>query len=451
MKKYQKYKNSGVGWLGEIPASWVPTKLKYVGFLYGGLAGKSGEDFKNEDDSNNKHYINFTNICNNIYISKDDLGQVRVFGGEKQNQVKIGDLFFLMSSESQEDVGKSSVLKDDIGEVYLNSFCKGFRIMNDSINHLFLNYLLHGKNYRDLISIHGNGFTRVNLRQDKVNDFVFFYPTYKEQIQIVAFLDQKASIIDDLIQKKLRKIELLKEQRESIINQAVTKGLNTKIEMKDSGERSIGSIPSHWDITRLKYLVSFDSGYAFKSEDYSTEGVNLIRIGNLYENILDLERSPIYLPVGFIEKYPSFVVKKNDILISLTGTLGKKDYGYSIVYDKEFPSMLNQRVGRLKVVSEDILFQFLTYQLLCDVFLNQLFIKPTGTKQGNLSADDILTNYLPLPTISEQKEIVEYLDKKTSEIDKQVDLENRKIELLKEYRQSLISEVVTGKIDVRTN
>jgi len=289
------------------------------------------------------------------------------------------------------------------------------------------------------------------INREEIYDRYIFYPSNQEQSQIVSFLDEKTSIIDDLIQKKLHKIDLLKEQRTSIINQIVTKGLNSNVKMKDSGVEWIGDIPEHWRLTRLKYFVLFDSGYSFNSSDYSAEGISLIRIGNLYNNILDLERSPVFVPERFLQDYPDFVVHKNDILVSLTGTLGKRDYGFSIVYDKEFPSLLNQRVGRIKLVSQELNFHLLTYLLLSEIFLNQLFVKPTGTKQGNLSADDILTNYLPIPPLPEQHQIVDYLDKKTSDIDKQVDLENRKINLLKEYRQSLISEVVTGKIDVRTN
>jgi type I restriction enzyme S subunit len=218
--------------------------------------------------------------------------------------------------------------------------------------------------------------------------------------------------------------------------------------MKDSGLKWIGEIPEHWEITKLKYLVTFDSGYSFNSSDYVDEGVNLIRIGSLYDNTLDLDRSPVFLPIHFLNQHQNFVVKKNDILISLTGTLGKRDYGYSIIYDKDFPSLLNQRVGRLKLKSEDLNFKLFTSILHSEYYLNQLFCKPTGTKQGNFSSDDIISNYIFLPPNKEQLQMVQHLNSKTKEIDDLVCLEQKKIDLLKEYRQSLISEVVTGKIKV---
>lgn len=448
MKKYPKYRDSEVDWISGIPESWEISKLK---FLSDGEPKSfiDGDWIESDIITNDGiRYITTGNIGPGFYkeqgqgyISEQsftDLNCTEVFPGD------------LLISRLSPPVGRSCIIPE-LGCRIVTSVDNVILRPKKTIHRGYLNFFFNHIRYQEWNDLISRGTTLNRISRTMLGNNPVLVPPSNEQVQIVSYLDQKTSLIDDLIQKKLRKIELLQEQRWSIINQAVTKGLNPKVNMKDSGERLIGSIPSHWDITRLKYLVSFDSGYAFKSEDYSTDGVNLIRIGNLYENILDLERSPIYLPISFIEKYPSFVVKKNDILISLTGTLGKKDYGYSIVYDKEFPSMLNQRVGRLKVFNEGVLFQFLTYQLLCDVFLNQLFLKPTGTKQGNFSGDDILTNYLPMPTISEQKEIVEFLNTKTSEIDKQVDLENRKIELLKEYRQSLISEVVTGKIDVRTN
>ena len=286
--------------------------------------------------------------------------------------------------------------------------------------------------------------------RESINKIEFFglelpYPPLSEQQQIVSFLDTKTSLIDSLIEKTQRKIELLKEKRTSLINEVVTKGLNPNIEMKDSGVEWIGEIPSHWEFTRIKYFVNFDSGYSFKSEDYSENGIPLIRIGSLYNNTLSFERSPIFLPEEFERDYNQFVIEKNDILISMTGTLGKRDYGYSILYNEEFPSLLNQRVGRIRLSSERVNLNYLMYNLLSEPFLLQLFSKPTGTKQGNLSSDDIIGNYFGLPPLNEQQQIVQYLDEQTQIIDKTISIEEKRIELLKEYRQSLISEVVTGK------
>ena len=191
--------------------------------MYGGLTGKSGDDFRmDEDDPSNKPFIPFTNICNNTYIKGSDLKLVSINEDDNQNRVEKDDLFFMMTSETQEDVGKTSVLKEDLGEVYLNTFCKGFRITDNSVNPYFLNYLLNGKPYRELLSVEGNGFTRINLRQDRVNDFVLFTPSLPEQEQIVSFLDGKTGEIDSTIDSEKKKIDLLKEYRQSLISSVIT-------------------------------------------------------------------------------------------------------------------------------------------------------------------------------------------------------------------------------------
>jgi type I restriction enzyme S subunit len=159
-----KMKDSGVEWIGEIPEGWNTSKLKFIGFLYGGLTGKGGDDFKQEENPKNKPYIPYTNIFRNTYISKDNFDYVVINEGEKQNKVQKHDLFFLMSSETYQDLGKSCILVDEVSELYLNSFCKGFRITSEQTNPLFINYQLLGHCHRQLISIEGRGFTRINLR-----------------------------------------------------------------------------------------------------------------------------------------------------------------------------------------------------------------------------------------------------------------------------------------------
>ena len=138
MNRYDSYKDSGVEWVNQIPSNWEKSRIRMVGNLYGGLTGKKGDDFNNEDNPSNKPFIPFTNIFNNTYISKNHFQYVNVEENENQNRVLKNDLFFLMSSESYEDLGKCSILLEDIEELYLNSFCKGYRIKDKRVNPLFL-------------------------------------------------------------------------------------------------------------------------------------------------------------------------------------------------------------------------------------------------------------------------------------------------------------------------
>ena len=264
----------------------------------------------------NKPFIPFTNISNNTYISKDHFQYVVVGNDENQNRVLKNDLFFLMSSESYEDLGKSSILLDDIEELYLNSFCKGYRIKDSRVYPLFLNYQLLGSLHKEMISIEGNGFTRINLRQDRLLDIPVFLPPLQEQQQIVSFLDTKTSLIDSLIEKTQRKIELLKEKRTSLINEVVTKGLNPNVEMKDSGVEWIGEIPSHWLFTKFNRFVFFQEGPGLRTFQFTDEGTKVICVTNITEKGIDFTYKKFISTDEYIEKYQHFTVEKGDYLLS---------------------------------------------------------------------------------------------------------------------------------------
>lgn len=205
-----------------MPQTWFKSRLKDIGFLYSGISGKKGDDFNNDNNINNKGFIPFTNIANNTYIKQFDLGTVIIFPSEKQNKVKQYDLFFLMSSEGYADVGKSSLLIDVLTEAtYLNSFCKGFRITAKKISPKFLNYLLLSNDFREKIILEGKGFTRINLKMEKISDLEFYYPsTVMEQNKIEEFLDNRLGVIDNAIENLTKQIETYKSLRKSFINDA---------------------------------------------------------------------------------------------------------------------------------------------------------------------------------------------------------------------------------------
>lgn len=204
-------------------SNWVKYRLKDIGYLYSGLSGKSGNDFNQDDNPNNKGFIPFTNIANNTYLDQNHLGTVVIEENEKQNQVKKNDIFFLMSSEGYEDIGKSAVLKDEIKETYLNSFCKGFRITKNNCEASFINYLLLSDSYRQKLLVEGKGFTRINLKMEKINNFSVIIPsTKKEQQQITDYLDAKTSTIDKIVKNIETQITTLKELRKTLINEVVT-------------------------------------------------------------------------------------------------------------------------------------------------------------------------------------------------------------------------------------
>jgi type I restriction enzyme S subunit len=446
MKRYAKYKDSGVEWIGVIPEGWATINLKYVGKLYGGLTGKSGIDFNNDENSNNKPYIPYTNIYNNTYISKNHFQFVSIKDGEIQNLVKKNDLFFLMSSETYQDLGKSCILIDDIEELYLNSFCKGFRVFFNNLNPIFLNYQLSSPVFKEIISIKGNGFTRINLRQDRLLETICFIPPLKEQEQIVAFLDEKTSHIDNLLDVSKRKIGLLKEQRTSIINQVVSKGLNPNTKMKDSGVEWIGEIPDGWVIVSIKHLVSTKiTDGPHETPTWMDEGIPFLSAESVQDNKLDFNKKRGFISLEIHQEYSKKCKpKRNDILIVKSGsTTGKSTI---VETDEEFniwSPMCILRANLNKVTPKFLFKAIQSFYFRRFIELGWSF----GT-QPNIGMGVIENIKIIIPPLEEQEQIVAFLDEKTSIIDKSISIEERRIGLLKEYRQSLISEVITGKIKV---
>ena len=453
-RRYDSYKDSGIEWMNEIPSKWKRSRIRMVGELYGGLTGKKGDDFNNDNNLTNRPFIPFTNIFNNTYISKDHFQLVNIEDGENQNRVLKNDLFFLMSSESYEDLGKCSILLEDVEELYLNSFCKGYRVKDSSVYPLFLNYQLLGSLHKEMISIEGNGFTRINLRQDRLLDVPVFIPPLSEQQQIVSFLDNKTSLIDSLIEKTQRKIELLKEKRTSIINEVVTKGLNPNVEMKDSGVEWIGEIPNHWTIQPIKYLSSpekdsiVDGPFGSSinvNEDYGDFEIPVIRTVNITDKGFNSDDLRFMRVEKYLELKRHNVIP-NDILFSKVGTIGNV-----CLFPHGFEKGILSTTGscRIRVDVKKVDRKWMVYTLLKHkpqfIFLSGQNVQPF------LNMTTIKDVKLEVPPIREQTQIVDYLDEQTQKIDRTISIEEKRIELLKEYRQSLISEVVTGKLKVTTD
>ncbi|MCR2115455.1 restriction endonuclease subunit S [Campylobacter upsaliensis] len=214
-----EFKNSGIEWLGEIPKHWEIKKLKYIGEIFGGVIGKTIKDFSKEYKPNFKPYITFTNVCNNAIINPNSMEYVFIDFDEKQNKVLKNDILFLQSSETFEDVGKNAIyLNDD--EVYLNTFCKGFRIEREAYP-MYLNYLLSSLSYKRYFMSVCSGFTRINLRQEHFLDIPLILPPLQEQKEIAEFLDSKVAQINSAIEKTKKQIELVREYKNTLINEAV--------------------------------------------------------------------------------------------------------------------------------------------------------------------------------------------------------------------------------------
>lgn len=215
-------KKSGVKWMGEIPERWSVYRLKDLGYLYSGLTGKSGEDFRSEDLSSTKPYIPFTNVLNHLEIDPSQVSLVLMKENERQNTVRKNDLIFLMSSEDYESIAKSSLVPTEICETYLNSFCRGFRLTSHLVYAKYLNYELSSILYRDHLRLEARGFTRINIKVDRIESMSVAFPSVPEQRAIASYLDDHCGRIDHAISIVDKQIDAYKRLKKSLINEVVT-------------------------------------------------------------------------------------------------------------------------------------------------------------------------------------------------------------------------------------
>jgi len=286
-----------------------------------------------------------------------------------------------------------------------------------------------------------------SLRLPMFLDFPVTYGTIEEQREIVEFIDGKTKQIDTIIEKKQKQIELLKEERTAIINHAVTKGLNPDVPMKYSGIEWLGKVPEHWKITKLKWLLKkIGSGVTPKggAEVYQEEGIPIIRSQNVHFEGLKLD-DVAYISEDIHRLMTRSAVEQNDVLINITGaSIGR----CTIVPESFGEANVNQHVCILRPqwdVNSDYLHLFLS----SDFGQLQVWASQNGAAREGLNYEQLGNFLIPLPLVTEQKNIVQKVRSNTDIILHSIGLIDRQISLLQEYRTALISNAVTGKIDVR--
>ncbi|UWV48021.1 restriction endonuclease subunit S [Acetivibrio thermocellus] len=261
-----------------------------------------------------------------------------------------------------------------------------------------------------------------NFNGNKYANMILPLPSYYEQKAISNFLDQKTAVIDDLIADKEKLIELLQEKRQAIITEAVTKGLNPNVRLKDSGIEWIGKIPEEWEVSSLRWYISIKSGDYISQENIDEEGPIPVIGGN-----------------GLMAYTNKANCNFKTIAIGRVGALCGN------VHFIDYPSWITDNALYITNLRSKLCIKYLFYVLKA-LNLNQYANK---TAQPLISSSLVKSQVIPIPPIIEQTDIVNYLDIKTAEIDDIISEIKLQIQKLKEYRQSLIYEAVTGKIYVR--
>lgn len=217
-----KMKDSGIEWIGEVPEHWRRMRLKDIAYLYSGLTGKSGDDFRCDNTNITKPYVPFTSILNNFKINSTDFPRVIMSDNETQNQVIVNDLLFLMSSEDYDSIAKSAVVNENLGEVYLNSFCRGLRFTSKDIFANFVNYQIQATNYRDALRFEARGFTRINIKIEKISSMFVCLPPLPEQRAIATYLDDKCAKIAIIVSNLDKQISRYADLKRSLIDEVIT-------------------------------------------------------------------------------------------------------------------------------------------------------------------------------------------------------------------------------------
>ncbi len=439
MKKYESYKDSGIEWIGEIPMDWKVTKLKFIGDAIGGLTYAPNNVVENADEG--VLVLRSSNIQNGKLSLKDNVF-VNLEISDKLT-LKKGDILICSRNGSQHLIGKNICIDERTEGSTFGAFMMIFR----SKYYGFLNQYFNSPIFTSQSGLFLTA-TINQLTSGTLNNFYIAIPeSIEEQTQIANFLDHKTTQINTLISKKEQFISLLQEERIAIINQAVTKGLDPKVKMKDSGVAWLGEIPEHWEVKRIKYIGKIISGYSFKSDDFTRKGIRVMKISNIQTMRVDWTDDS-YLPEEFLTEYEKFKINKGDLVFALTRPIISTGIKATIVTEQE-DVLLNQRNAVLKP-SEKLYVRWMYYMIFNEKFKEHFESLIDGTgQQPNISSNDIANIHIPLPNFEEQNEIVSLLDFKTEEIEIIITKTQQEIELLKEYKTALISEVVTGKVDVR--
>lgn len=436
MSNLRDYKPSGVDWIGHIPTSW---RLLRGRFLF-----ESKKEINRDLQCQNLLSLTLFGVLNKDYEATDGLRP------ENYNSYQIfqkDDLVFKM-------IDLENVRTSRVGIVHEEGIMSPVYIRHEPVKNKIIPRFAYWFYYdlykKEIYNSIGSG-VRSSLTSSDLLELELPVPPLEEQKLISCFLDHQTTKIDSLINKIEKKVELLKEQRTSLINQCVTKGLDPNVEMKDSGVEWIGQIPRHWKKGRFKHyidtLTDFTSNGSFKAladnVEYLSEGFSrLVRLTDLRE---DLTNEGIFVSEeahNFLKKSELF---GGEILIAnvgaYTGLALKMSKGKGVC-------TLGPNMFLVKNNSDVSDVDYAVYLLNADSTKKEFDLVISSTAQPKINKDNLRGLVVPIPPVKEQEEISRFINQKTKKLDLILKAEEKRILVLKEYRQTLISTVVTGKLSV---
>lgn len=433
--KYSGYKDSGAGWLGKIPLGWKISKLKAdfklsterlfndraVDSLLS-VSGYRGIEKKNIDNLDGQ-------------MPSEDVSMYRIV---RRGQLVVNTMWLNFTGLGVSDY-----------EGYVSPAYRSYNISNEMVPK-FVHYLLRSNAYVQKYSSLLYGI-RPNSLQVKPYDFEkieVLKPSASEQVKITNYLDEKTQLIDEIIEKKKKLIELLREKRTAVINQAVTKGLDQKTELVDSGVEWIGKIPNGWEIKKLKYVATI---FPSNIDKLTTEGESMIRLCNyvdVYKNekITKQMTEDLMIASASKKQIEKLSLLSDDVLITKDSET-PDDIGIPAYVPENIEGVVcgyHLAIIRPNKIRGEYVFRFIQSQST----KIQFFLAANGLTRYALGIGDIGGLFLTIPTFDEQDGIKEFLNKKVKSFDDSLSKVRDSIELLQEFKSSLISNVVIGKVKI---
>lgn len=421
-------KDSGIDWIGEINTEWSIVKIAKLAQFINGYA------FNGED-------LTIENEVPVIRIGDIQEGGVNLDGCLKYKKdkrlynysIQSKDVLIAMSGAT---TGKTAFINEVDSVAYIN---QRVGIIRNSKYSKYINYSLNTGEFRKYIDLLADGSAQPNISTKGIMNYYLALPN-KGLDNIINYIDKKVSQIDDIISKQKSLIEKYKSYKRSLITETVTKGLNKNASMKNSGIEWIGEIPSHWDVTITKNISNKITDGAHVSPETENGVYDFISVVNLDNNSINFNGCLKTSEVSYIQMVKNGCKpQRGDILISKDGTVGKS---VVIDYDREFvvASSLVIVTPNKKMIS-----YFLNYLIQSNCVQEQLnsFMKGSGLRRVSVKNNGKL--YVTVPSISEQEDIVAFLDKKCNAIDSAIYKKEKLVKKLESYKKSLIYECVTGK------
>ena len=424
---YPKTKPSGVDWLGDVPEHWEVKRLSYLATL------KSGENITSE------------------MIAEG--GDYPVYGGNGFR----GNYHQFTHRGHYALIGRQGALCGNINYASGEFWASEHALVVSPLKEfavIWMGELLRAMN----LGQYSVTAAQPGIAAEMIGGLRIPVPPLPEQRAIALFLDRETGRVDRLVAKKRELIERLKEKRTALISRTVTRGLPPAAakasgfpanpHMKNSGIEWIGEIPGHWSAKKLGYGAWLQGGYAFASDKFDSEGVPVVRMNNLKRGALDTFQASCVAPENCVE---TVALAEGDLLWGMSGSIGETGSlgNFARVRQSDLPAQLNQRVGRFRVIGEQVSLDYLTFVIQTKFFYDQILLFVTGTAQFNVSSAQVQSVFLPFPPLPEQAAIAAYLDEETAKLDALVGKVAEAVERLQEYRTALITAAVTGKIDVR--